>query len=337
MSDKHILVIGTGSVGKRHLRNFTSLGCRVSAMDPLDERLHEAASEVNLVTSYASFEKAIDDSVLFDGVVVASPPKYHVSQCIDIIKKGLPVFLEKPISPVLAESLNLHDILEKTPGTKVLVGYTYRWWPPLREFRNQIQSGRTGKLLHAQFVMSAHLADWHPWERYQDFFMASRDLGGGALLDESHFLDLMVWFFGMPEKVFAKVDKLSGLEIETDDNVDLLATYSDGLRVSMHLDLYGRPHEKYIIVEGEGKTLRWSFDPNCVQFCDSIEKKWQSIDFQYERNDMFLNTAREFLTFIDGQSDISCTLQDGINVLRIVEACRKSSDIERVVYMKEIE
>jgi predicted dehydrogenase len=41
--------------------------------------------------------------------------------------------------------------------------------------------------------MSAHLADWHPWERYQDFFMAQAALGGGALLDESHFLDLMLW------------------------------------------------------------------------------------------------------------------------------------------------
>jgi predicted dehydrogenase len=68
--------------------------------------------------------------------------------------------------------------------------------------------------------MAAHLADWHPWERYQDFFMSSKTMGGGAILDESHWLDLMLWFFGTPEKLFAKVDKISDLEIETDDNVD---------------------------------------------------------------------------------------------------------------------
>ena len=59
------------------------------------------------------------------------------------------------------------------------------------------EANAVGGLRHARFVMSAHLADWHPWERYQDFFMASRDQGGGALLDESHFIDLMLWFFGV--------------------------------------------------------------------------------------------------------------------------------------------
>ena len=75
--------------------------------------------------------------------------------------------------------------------------------------------------------MSAHLADWHPWEQYQDFFMAKKNLGGGALLDESHWIDLMVWFFGLPQSIIGKVEKISDLDIETDDNVDFLSLYPD--------------------------------------------------------------------------------------------------------------
>lgn len=336
MSAKHILVLGAGSVGKRHLRNFSSFGCRVSAMDPLAERLKDAASEVSLFKPYSSIEQALADTALFDGVVVASPPKYHVPQCIGFIQKGLPILLEKPVSPVLIDALKLQQAMNQYPKAKLLLGYTYRWWPPLHEFLKQIRLEKVGRLLHTRFVMSAHLADWHPWERYQDFFMASKELGGGALLDESHFLDLMIWFFGMPEWVFAKVERISSLEIETDDNVDVIASYKNGLRVIIHLDLYGRPHEKYILIEGEKGSIRWSFEPNQVKFSDSAEQKWQENDFKYERNQMFINVAREFLDVLDGKVEVSCSLRDGIDVLKLVEACRRSSDMERAIYLKDI-
>ena len=331
-----MLVLGAGSVGKRHMSNFAALGCKLSAMDPLPERLSEASEQVNLVRSYTDTAKALQDSSLFDGVIVASPPKYHVQQCLEFIEKDVPILLEKPISPFLQDGLSLNEKIAKNKAARILMGYTYRWWPPLRELKKELRSRGEGRILHAQFVMSAHLADWHPWERYQDFFMSSKELGGGALLDESHFLDLMVWFFGLPEWVFAKVEKISSLEIETDDNVDMLAGYEDGLRVSMHLDLYGRPHEKYILIEGENGTIRWSFEPNIIQFSCNIQPVWQTRKFEYERNDMFVEVAREFLQVIAGKLEMSCTLQDGLEVLRIIEACRRSSDTGRVIYLKDI-
>jgi predicted dehydrogenase len=127
--------------------------------------------------------------------------------------------------------------------------------------------------------MAAHLADWHPWERYQDFFMASKTLGGGAILDESHWLDLMLWFFGMPEKLFAKVEKVSDLEIDSDDNVDMLVFYESGMRVSLHLDLYARPHEKSIQFAGENGTLIWQ--PNSIKIGKEMDPDWEIEEFDY--------------------------------------------------------
>jgi len=184
--------------------------------------------------------------------------------------------------------------------------------------------------------MSAHLADWHPWEAYQDFFMSSKELGGGALLDESHFVDLMLWFFGMPESVTAKIDKLSGLDIETDDNVDILVKYKGGLRVSIHLDLFGRPHEKYISVTGEGSSIQWSFEPNVIKYSNKIEQNWVKSEFNLERNDMFIEVVKEFLEVLDGKNDISCTLNEGVQVMKILEACRLSSKEDRTVNLEEV-
>lgn len=303
---KHILVLGAGSVGRRHLKNFSALGFKVSAYDPREDRLQEAAKETKLENSFTLLENAMKEINKFDGAVIASPPKFHISQAKELLKFNIPLLLEKPLAKTLDEAETLAEILisNKTP---VLLGYTYRWWPSIIALKQKIAEGEIGKTLRADFFMSAHLADWHPWERYQDFFMASRELGGGALLDESHWLDLMIWFFGMPAEIFADISKISNLEIDTDDNVELIARYDNGLRVNMHLDLYGRPHKKYISVTGDKGSLEWNFETNL------------------DRNIMFVGLAKDFAGILNGAGRAECTVEDGIKVLKVIETARESS------------
>lgn len=329
MAEKHILIIGSGSVGKRHARNLTALGCRISGMDPRADRRDEMASEVKLVAAFASEQEAYAASK-YDGVVIASPPHVHVRQTIQALEAGCPVLLEKPVCPDLKSALALQDAAKRSKSP-LLMGYTWRWWPPLADVRRLLDEKTAGPIHHVQFHMSAHLADWHPWERYQDFFMAQRELGGGALLDESHWIDLMLWLFGMPKDVSGKIDKISTLEIDSDDNVDLLFSYEKGPRVTMHLDLYGRPHEKFIRFIGAGGTVFWSADPNQLSVGRSAAAEWDKTLYQCERNDMFVAVAREFLAAINGAPVKTCTLDDGVNVLKVIEAARAASSEKRTV------
>ena len=332
---KHMLIIGTGSAGKRHAGNLHSLGCRVSCMDPRPDRLEEIKSgEINLQSVFASVEEAFASGVTFDGVVVASPPSFHVDQCITALQLGIPVLLEKPVSPDLTSALKLQAATKDT-AVPLLLGYTWRWWPPLQKVKQLVSEQVVGALKFVKFTMAAHLADWHPWERYQDFFMASKTMGGGAILDESHWLDLMLWFFGNPEKLFAKVEKISDLEIETDDNVDMLVFYQNNLRVSLHLDLYARPHEKSIQFVGEDGTLIW--EPNSIKIGKKMDAEWEMEEFNYDRNDMFVGVAKEFLNILDGDSKPSCDIGDGTRVLALIEAARQSSKTEKVIKLDNLQ
>jgi predicted dehydrogenase len=330
MSDHHILVVGSGSVGKRHLRNLSALGCRVSAIDPRRDRLDEAAAEVALEGSFQDLGEAIRKGG-FSGAVVASPPKFHVPQCIELAREGIPILLEKPVAKTLREALELDVALAKYPGAKLLLGYSYRWWPPLNDVRSRIGSGEIGRPLHAKFVMSAHLADWHPWAPYQAFFMASRDLGGGALLDESHFIDLMISFFGMPRAVFAVVENIRGprhrYRRQRRCNC-VLRGWPAGDPAPRSVRT---PHEKFITVTGETGTLGWSFEPNRIRLGRDMAQVWTDDEFKHERNDMFVETAREFIGMLEGQKAPRCSLQDGINVLKVIEACRESAEKGQVV------
>jgi predicted dehydrogenase len=183
--------------------------------------------------------------------------------------------------------------------------------------------------------MSAHLADWHPWEAYQSFFMAHAELGGGALLDESHLVDLVYNFFGVPNRVFASVERISPLEIETDDNVDVWMCYEEGPRVWLHLDLYGRPHRREMTIVGEEGTLHWTMDPNRVRFGNATADEWQDAEYSCSRNDMFMAAVQEFLDIVDRRTEPSCTIRDGVQVMRILEAMRSSSRSGSVVVLDQ--
>lgn len=332
---KHLLIVGSGSVGKRHARNLAALGCRISCMDPREDRRAELVAETPCVGIFATLEEALAAGGL-NGVVIGSPPSMHVAQAIASLEAGLPVLLEKPVSPDLAGARALRDAAA-TAGIPVLLGYTWRWWPPLARARELLQQGAIGKVLHVQFQMSAHLADWHPWERYQDFFMASSALGGGALLDESHWIDLALWMFGLPKRVFARVEKLSDLEIDTDDNVDMLWAYDDGLRIGIHLDIFGRPHEKFIRFSGDRGTLLWSADPNRIGWGNGIADGEHREDFACERNDMFVAVAQDFLQMLNGTSEAQCTLEDGVKVMQVIATARSSNAERREISLEDLQ
>jgi len=274
---------------------------------------------------------AIND---LEGVVVASPPAFHVEQSIAALDRGLPVLLEKPVAPEYASAKQLATKVAES-NIPLLLGYTWRWWPPLRQIRELVQQQAVGNIHYVRFVMAAHLADWHPWERYQDFFMASRELGGGALLDESHWIDLMLWLFGLPRDVLARIEKISDLEIDSDDNVDMLFAYTDGLRVAIHLDLHSRPHEKYIRLVGSEGTILWTVEPNQVAVSREVAEVWKVTDYDCERNDMFKSVAAEFESVLEGRKPQTCTIEDGLRVMNIIDAARKSHAYGRVVRLGE--
>lgn len=335
MPTPNILVVGSGSVGRRHAKNFQSLGARITCFDPRSDRLLQIKEELPQVETHDALGDLISRAGFYSGVVIASPPSFHVSQCQEFLRCGVPILLEKPVSPDL-ESARRLESTARTADVPVLLGYTYRWWPPLIELRRRLASGALGPLRHARFVMSAHLADWHPWERYQDFFMSSRELGGGALLDESHFVDLMLWLFGMPDAISGRVEHLSSLEISTDDNVDLTAIFPDRFRVTIHLDLYGRPHEKSITVVGENGTLQCLFDPNVLRYSTEAGGQWNTVVYQCERNNMFVAEAQEFLSVAAKSQPPSCTITDGVQVLRCIEAVRLSTREQRTIPLMEV-
>ncbi|MBL6958314.1 MAG: gfo/Idh/MocA family oxidoreductase, partial [Rhodospirillales bacterium] len=73
MSGPHILIVGSGSAGQRHARNLAELGCRISCVDPRQDRREELSGEVPVEDAYSGLTEALGAAPGLQGAVVASP------------------------------------------------------------------------------------------------------------------------------------------------------------------------------------------------------------------------------------------------------------------------
>ena len=67
-----------------------------------------------------------------------------------------------------------------------------------------------------------------------------------------------------------------------------------------------------------------------------MDPEWQIEEFNHDRNDMFVAVAEEFLNIIGGHADPSCTIDDGVQVLELIEAARASSREEKMVVLDKV-
>ena len=153
-----ILVVGSGSMGRRRLRDLTALEPgSVILHEPRADRSQEVASEFE-IPAYTRFEDALEKRP--DVMVISTPPAFHDDYVQGAVTHELHVFAEIPFvyDPKLLET-----IVSGTEYPSVLgISHTMRYYPPLRIIRDAIVAERIGKPLYLEFSLGNYLPDWHP-------------------------------------------------------------------------------------------------------------------------------------------------------------------------------
>lgn len=94
----------------------------------------------------------IDQADLVDAVVVLTPTPDHADIVCELLEAGIPVICEKAMVANLAQSNQIHDVLQRTKGFLV-VTFNYSGYPLLRDLRCHIQEGKLGQLKQIQLEM----------------------------------------------------------------------------------------------------------------------------------------------------------------------------------------
>ncbi len=91
------LVVGCGSIGRRHAKNLKSLGLRRLAFcDTNVEALQQCRKDVE-GELFSNYGEALG-SFKPDLVLVCTPPVYHVEEALLALRARAHVFIEKPLS-----------------------------------------------------------------------------------------------------------------------------------------------------------------------------------------------------------------------------------------------
>lgn len=309
------LIAGLGSIGRRHLKNLTALGekdiilYRNKLSTLPDEELSGLPVETNIEEALAHRP---------DAVIISNPTSLHFDVAIPAAKAGCHIFLEKPISNSLDRTGELKSALEQGKG-QLLVGYQYRFHPTLKLAARLLSQGAIGKPVSIRSHWGEYLPDWHPWEDFRKGYAARSDLGGGVVLTLCHPFDYLSWLFGKPELLWAHTDTIGDLGISVEDVADICLMFPNGALGTVHLNYIQRPPSHTLEVIGTTGTIRWNNSDGVLsKSCHGIQK-WECFNLPvgFERNQMFLEQMRHFITVVRCETHPICTLDDGINALKI--------------------
>lgn len=319
-----ILVSGSGSIGRRHMRNLRMLGIEnIAVCDPDPDRMIPMVSELK-VQPYDDFETAVH-SFNPHAVLVCAPPCSHVPQARQAIANGAHVFIEKPISHNMQGVRALIDE-GRGAGRVVQVGYNLRFHPAIRKLKQIVDDGVIGQVLWARSEVGQYLPDWRPWQDYRQSYTARRQLGGGIILDASHEIDYVLWFFGEPVEILCMASTVSKLQVDVEDSASLLIRFSSGCHVDLHLDFVQRIASRSCKLVAEEGTAIWDdATPSCVRILRPGREP-EICRYNFDDNEMYLSEMKEFLGCITTNQAPQVGAEHAAKVLELALAARAAAE-----------
>lgn len=339
------LIAGLGSIGRRHFRNLVALGekdivlLRTRKATLPDDELVNYPLETDIIEALRKHQP--------DAVIVANPTSLHLDVAIPAAEAGCHILLEKPISHSLERLDVLQTGADKT-GSKILVGFQFRYHPTLNKARELIQSGALGRILTVHAHWGEYLPQWHPWEDYRQSYAARPELGGGVIVTLTHPLDYLRHLLGEVDSLWSFNSQISPLEVDVEDVAEIGLKFASGAVGGVHVNYFQRPPVHRLEIVGTDGTLRWDNADGVLHFY-KIPAPFGSYADQppnpvvetfsppegFERNQLFVAQTRHFIEVVRGESEPVCSLADGVAALRLALAAYESQKKGRVIKLED--
>lgn len=315
-----ILISGLGSIGRRHLANLRRLGVRDIL---LHRRVLEPLSDAPELPVFTDLTQAL--ALRPDVVIVSNPTAYHMEVAIPAARSGCNLFIEKPLSHSWQGVKLLLSLVEELKLI-TLMGFDLRFEPGLCKMKSLLEQECIGTVAAIQAQVGQYLPDWHPWEDYRKGVSASREMGGGVILDLIHELDYVSWLIGPASRVSCLAAKVSSLEIETEDTAAMLLQFENGAIGTVHLDYIQRIPSRTCRIIGEKGTILWDAYAKQVSWREADKNGWQEFKYgDHDRNDRFLAEMKHLVACVNKEESPKTDAVTGGRVLKIALAAKESA------------
>ena len=228
-----ILIVGFGSIGKRHAQNI--LQYTNNDIVILTKRKKIPSINGKSIKFFNSLDLCLKECP--ELALITNETSLHIKFALKIAKKGIPLFIEKPLSNSMTDVLKLEKLVnEKKIFT--YIGCNLRFHSCIKKIKSLLEKNSIGRVISVQVECGSYLPDWHPYEDYRNGYAARDDLGGGITLTMIHELDFLKWFFGDVKNIFGIVGKFSNLDVKTDDLAMMTLIFKNNIISQLNLDFF---------------------------------------------------------------------------------------------------
>lgn len=307
-----VLFVGIGSIAKRHISNLRDI-CKEQGRECEIDAFRSGIRRDNLYESVVGITKMYynEDEVPsnYDVVFITNPTKYHLEVLKKFYEKGRHFFIEKPVC--VYEQIEEIKYLPWKKESIYYVACPLRYTSVIQYLRKNINFR---DVFCVRCISSSYLPEWREGTDYRQSYSAHRSLGGGVSSDLIHEWDYLCYLLGEPLKVYSFIEKVSDLEIDTDDIAIYIAQYNKTF-VELHLDYFGRKPMRQIQLFMKEDTL----------FCDLIEssivfmKSGKKLEFGQERNDYQRRELSCFLDMIEKKAENDNDIEHACDILRLTK------------------
>lgn len=320
MSDIKWGIIGCGNVTEKksgQAYNKIPNSKLVAVMRRNAEKAADYAARHKVDRWYADADQLLNDAEV-NAVSVATPPANHLEYAVAALKKGMGVYVEKPVTRNAAEAQAMADAVKQYNG-KLTVAHYRRALPMFLHVKDLIEKKAIGDIRTVQIRM---------WKSIKPDLIANSETnwrvhpelsGGGYFHDLApHQLDLMLYFFGEPEKyhgyslnqsnAYPADDHVCG-EIVFKNKVVVNGSWSFNVAESQAID--------FCEMVGTKGSIRFPFFGNFVSWQN--EDGEETLNFTHPEH-IQQPMITKIVSYFRGEGPNPCSIEEAVTLMKILDA-----------------
>jgi predicted dehydrogenase len=270
-----VLVIGAGSIGRRHHDNLTALG---------------AQSELIGWRGFSAEALAARLRAGVDAVVIATATNVRLPLIGICAAAGVPIYVEKPLAfrPADIEAITL---VAAPVAPRSMLGLMMRYHPAFRV----LAAADLSDVFQFGLSIGHDVTQWRANWRFSESYAARAD-GGGVLLDLCHEIDMAACL--LPGLAVRAVESLGHPDFPGVDMASQISLGRTGVSGEVAMDyLTPRLHRRCIL---RGTERMHDFDFAAQHYIVTDALGPVQLDKPLDRNEMFLAIMRDFLALVAG-------------------------------------
>lgn len=303
-----VCFIGSGSIGKRHIKNLSRI-CGERQIELEIDLFRHSKNKISTEIAdliqreiYCIQELASHYDIIF----ITNPTDRHYNSLEQFRHLSTAFFIEKPLFENKDKDFKN---LKLDKDNLYYVACPLRHLSILKEAKRVIEKE---KVYAARAICSSYLPEWRPKADYRKVYSANEKLSGGIAFELIHEWDYLVDMFGFPEQIQSIKGQYSDLEIQSDDIAVYIARYQSRI-VELHIDYFGRIAKRELELYTNEGTWKFDIIKNTVEYNGKIVKV-----FEEEPNHKYECEMKYFLDLVSNGGDNINTISHAWEVIQMI-------------------